>query len=623
MDAAPPRASSASQASDPVQLPKSGGVRGEVIEILSNTANGVLAELGYYPGIVPQLEAAHAAIADLRKQNTALWEDNRRLAQCLEVVKARLTTVSATEEDRVERVLSLMAEGEALRIERDALSRTLAHTSQEGKMKRMLKELDSLTHKYQVALTDVALMHNNLVTIYTKPGPHTLVGPAPTSQAASTSRNNVRPHGNGVVAVPVAVPATRPASRDMGHQDPPRPQRQRNASCARPQALIPVPAEFVQKQAAHTVTQPGPDMYQPGGPAAIPSEQSMPRPGQSVPMTMQQTALPMHLMNQQTAIHHQGQRRPSQHHMAQPAQQRPIVQYVLNNTSIAHPHGQPVPRPDIHHVHALHQAQNPPVAHHAPTPPQHSATHSPFAYGVTSTQNSTPSNSRPPSSHSSRQAYPLSINTHISPLSTPDGSRPPSAVLYRRVSQHAYPMTPSTPSMNIREGDMQFPLTPQSARITTTPTKNVVTGAIRRREVEVTDLTRDDEPEQKRPRLDDVAKAAQAQHIAKLPSSTLPDGGTEKPIVDEPEPTAVDGELGMASPTEQEEGTTLPPERCAEAMFSEVEQGNPAKGLICYLCRHRYQTTDGAEQPTVFTSPTLDELVEHVKTSHPSVWDTF
>ncbi|KZT29247.1 hypothetical protein NEOLEDRAFT_585541 [Neolentinus lepideus HHB14362 ss-1] len=553
MDVPPPQASLPTQTRAAMQPEKPDGVRANVIEILSDTANGILSELGYYPGIIRQ---SRAEIDELRKRCASLWEDNRRLAQLLDVARERLATYASTDEDRIERILAYKSEGEALRVEKDALTRTLISANPDDRMHHLLREIDAITHKYQIALTDIALLRSNHIKVTTQPGNEATVGSRPPSASAVVAASGALSQEKHVNPVPVAVPVRR-VSHGMARHNTPQPHPQMIVPPQIP-SFVSVPAQYGYQHAGYIVPQPGPSMHQSGpqptGHGDAPPGQAMLRPGHPLSMPPHQAAGPHPPTNPQPVLYHQAQRPAPQYHTPHPAHQRPIMQYTLNNPGTVHPHGQPVPHPAVHYASGPNQ-----------------------------------------------------------PL-----------ISHRRVSRHAYPMTPSTPSMNFMENDMQLPLTPTSARTGDFPAKNVVLlpGVIRRREVEVVDLTGGEEPESKRPRLEETGTEPQPQ-LAGDVSTASPAAEAEKTNSKESEAMTVDAEGDVLTSPQEDGDNTLPLEECVASIFVDVEKGNSEKGRLCYLCKYRYETKADPHPPKVFINPTIDEQVEHAKIVHPPVWDHF
>lgn len=167
--------------------------------------------------------------------------------------------------------------------------------------------------------------------------------------------------------------------------------------------------------------------------------------------------------------------------------------------------------------------------------------------------------------------------------------------------------------MNLPELEAQYPPTPLSARTTDSPQKVSPSALGSTRPREVVDLTNVDEPEPKRPRLEETAPAQPTP-----PPSSGPNG-PEGPVKEES--TKEESNTSASQPGEEADEDVPSFEDCVQTLFVLVEPSTPEKGKICYLCKHRYENKIDPNPPSVFTNPTLNEQVEHAKTEHPTVWE--
>jgi hypothetical protein len=59
--------------------PADPSVRNRIVEVLAHTANGCLAELGYFPGMLPRLQQLEELASKWQQENIQLYEDNGKL----------------------------------------------------------------------------------------------------------------------------------------------------------------------------------------------------------------------------------------------------------------------------------------------------------------------------------------------------------------------------------------------------------------------------------------------------------------------------------------------------------------------------------------------------------------
>ncbi|KAG2013797.1 hypothetical protein CC2G_010667 [Coprinopsis cinerea AmutBmut pab1-1] len=121
--------------------------RSKVIEILSNTANGCLAELGYDPREIQKLRDQNRQWQD---ENVKLYEDNSRLTRALAEMREQLRQVSNPSADTVR---ALQTQVRTLVSEKDFLSQKMSAMEQQqpGQVTytRLYEEYDKLLKGYQ------------------------------------------------------------------------------------------------------------------------------------------------------------------------------------------------------------------------------------------------------------------------------------------------------------------------------------------------------------------------------------------------------------------------------------------------------------------------------------------
>jgi hypothetical protein len=118
----------------------------KIVEILSNTANGCLNELGYHPGIAQKLKELEATNKTWQVENVKLYEDNRRLLNTLREQHERLKLTSVPELEKIDRIRRLELELQGLR------QSTLTSNSHEEGLQR---EFNRLKEGYRIAYNEV------------------------------------------------------------------------------------------------------------------------------------------------------------------------------------------------------------------------------------------------------------------------------------------------------------------------------------------------------------------------------------------------------------------------------------------------------------------------------------
>lgn len=120
-------------------------LREKVVQILSNTANGCLNELGYYPGVHHRLKQLEIKNQTWQTENVKLYEDNRRLLNTVREQHERLKLISIPDLEKINRIRRLELEVQSLR---EAAS---GSSNQEG----LQKEFNRLKESYRIVCNDV------------------------------------------------------------------------------------------------------------------------------------------------------------------------------------------------------------------------------------------------------------------------------------------------------------------------------------------------------------------------------------------------------------------------------------------------------------------------------------
>lgn len=95
------------------------------MEILAETANGCLTELGYLPGMPQRLHEAEAKASQWQTENIKLYEDNTILTKSLEAMKNDLALVSEPEAKKVQKINELERKVAVLQSENSKLLQTV------------------------------------------------------------------------------------------------------------------------------------------------------------------------------------------------------------------------------------------------------------------------------------------------------------------------------------------------------------------------------------------------------------------------------------------------------------------------------------------------------------------
>lgn len=143
--------------------------RQKIIEILASTANGCLAELGYFPGMPHKLKELELQNKNWQTENVKLFEDNKRLMAMLNSQTESLKWVKVPDMEKIQRIKDLEQENHALRIQREELlRRSIAEGSQshqQGQMPyaQLQYEHSNLLETYRLAYNEVQRLRASIV----------------------------------------------------------------------------------------------------------------------------------------------------------------------------------------------------------------------------------------------------------------------------------------------------------------------------------------------------------------------------------------------------------------------------------------------------------------------------
>jgi len=134
------------QAPQQYQSVNNSATRERIVEILSNTANGCLSELGYYPGMWVKLKELEQQNAKWQEENVKLYQDNRRLVKVVQQNQAVVNNIAVGDRERIDRITNLELENRQLKEEKTRM--TLLHVE-------LSKKYDSLVQNYSLAYNQV------------------------------------------------------------------------------------------------------------------------------------------------------------------------------------------------------------------------------------------------------------------------------------------------------------------------------------------------------------------------------------------------------------------------------------------------------------------------------------
>lgn len=136
--------------------------RQKIVEILASTANGCLAELGYFPGMPHKFKELEVQNKNWQTENVKLFEDNKRLMGMLNAQNESLKWMKVPEMEKIQRIKDLEQENQALRLQReDLLRRPIADGNgqplQQGQITyaQLQHEHSNLLDTYRLAYNEV------------------------------------------------------------------------------------------------------------------------------------------------------------------------------------------------------------------------------------------------------------------------------------------------------------------------------------------------------------------------------------------------------------------------------------------------------------------------------------
>ncbi|KAM6496048.1 hypothetical protein JOM56_008754 [Amanita muscaria] len=102
---------------------RSTDLRAKIVGILSDTANGCISELGYFPSLLRKFRELEQANNKWREENVRLFQDNRALAQYTRRQEEHIKTVATATPDNANRIAMLEEQVKTLSIQNAELRR--------------------------------------------------------------------------------------------------------------------------------------------------------------------------------------------------------------------------------------------------------------------------------------------------------------------------------------------------------------------------------------------------------------------------------------------------------------------------------------------------------------------
>lgn len=144
-------------------------MRQKVVEILSNTANGCLQELGYYPGMSTRLQELEVRNQNWQKENVKLYDNNKHLLETIRTQTENLNSLNTPEGEKIRRINHLELENRALRGQLEQMAKAEAtdnsqQAGQEQKYASLYKEHAALIDTYNRAYHEILRLRELIKT---------------------------------------------------------------------------------------------------------------------------------------------------------------------------------------------------------------------------------------------------------------------------------------------------------------------------------------------------------------------------------------------------------------------------------------------------------------------------
>ncbi|KAH7930685.1 hypothetical protein BV22DRAFT_46867 [Leucogyrophana mollusca] len=184
-------------------------LRTALVEILSGTSNGCLAELGYFPGMTDKLQQSTQAVSRLQGDNARLYQDNCRLASTSKTMERHLRFLRAGENAQLAHLAQLERQLETSNMEKAALIRKnheiLNNKSPEAVYQQLLAEFQQLRAVHADALNQIQYLkdkyarlkeacnaNTSLPPVHSPSGPPELRRPSTQSVQVAQNQPNER-----------------------------------------------------------------------------------------------------------------------------------------------------------------------------------------------------------------------------------------------------------------------------------------------------------------------------------------------------------------------------------------------------------------------------------------------
>ncbi|KAF8812311.1 hypothetical protein BYT27DRAFT_6413630 [Phlegmacium glaucopus] len=161
--------------------------RQKIVEILAGTANGCLAELGYFPGMPQRLKELEHQNEQWKLENMKLYQDNASLLELIHQQNERIKQMHFPDSEKNVRIMELDAELQKTRSERDELARVqAAMNSTPSQLQQNFTHLQSdyikVVNVYRILRAEVGRLQDQIRALAAPKYPSQPQGPQPPTQ---------------------------------------------------------------------------------------------------------------------------------------------------------------------------------------------------------------------------------------------------------------------------------------------------------------------------------------------------------------------------------------------------------------------------------------------------------
>lgn len=150
-------------------------MRARIVGILSDTANGCLTELGYFPGLLKRLQELEQNNAQWKEENVRLFRDNQSLTEVARYHQDRLKQVNAAPDNSgkvaslEERVKSLTIQNAELSKKNDALRASGSSQSSHAPYQQLVVDYQQLAILYRTAMSEIQHLRQQVMQMNATP----------------------------------------------------------------------------------------------------------------------------------------------------------------------------------------------------------------------------------------------------------------------------------------------------------------------------------------------------------------------------------------------------------------------------------------------------------------------